>query len=150
MFLPIINLLFTLFLLIKQGEDETNQYGGVPIRKKNKFRIFFWAIGILLFVYVFLAILGSFHSNSEPGPTASFKQEARNLAAEVSVVCVRDAVTEVKVDTKIFSRLSPNQYVNCEKFNSGTSTAILPSTTSNFDCDATISIEGVNFSGKDC
>ena len=54
MFLPIINLLFTLLLLIKPSKKETNQYGEVPIHKKNKFSIFF---GSSVCFYSFMSFL---------------------------------------------------------------------------------------------
>ena len=52
MVIPIINLLFTLFLLIKPGKKETNQYGEVPVYSNNKALIFIWTITILLFIVI--------------------------------------------------------------------------------------------------
>ena len=52
MIIPVINILPTVFLLIKSGRKEINKYGAVPIYQRKKIYFFFWLLLIILFVFM--------------------------------------------------------------------------------------------------
>ena len=138
-------------LFVIPGKKGANKYGEAPIPLKKKNCVLLWTI-LIVFIgfigFIIIVILGPPHTSGPSYPINSFKQEVRNLASEVTVKCINDSVVEVGAGK--YSDLLPNQYVNCDRFISGTSTGIMSATTSNFDCDATISIDGIRFFGSDC